>query len=225
VTVDGRPVALAGPSPGRILALHKPFGVVTTLYDPQGRPTVRDLLPRDRRWLPVGRLDLASEGLLLCTDDIALVHAIAHPSHGLRKRYRVWVEPKPTDAQLYALTHGMVVESRVVRARDASRVDPAKAEAGLWLDPRRRVRSAGGVLDITLVEGRNREIRRMCTACGLRVRRLVRIAVGPVRLTGLRPGRYRYLTERETYAVVADRREGLSARPDAHALPVLRDTE
>lgn len=203
IAVDGRPVSLDRLSnPGVVLAVHKPFGYVTTLSDPEGRRTIKDLLPEGERFLPIGRLDLASEGLLLCTNDGDLLQTVAHPSYGVHKVYRAWVSPEATRTETDRLLSGIPLEDGLARALSCRIVDVASAERGLALDPRRHAADAATVLEMTLSEGRRREVRRLLEALGLEVRRLVRIAVGPVRLTGLPPGRYRYLTEAEMRALV-----------------------
>lgn len=198
IAVDGRAVPVRPAPNGRaIIAVHKPFGYVTTLSDPEGRRTVKDLLPPGRRLVPIGRLDLATEGLLLCTDDGDLVQAVAHPRSGVHKIYRAWVDRPVASDETRRLLVGVNLEDGPARALSVHVLDPERGEAGFLLDPQRHVRDAGAVLELVMAEGRRREVRRLVEALGLRVRRLVRIAVGPVRLTGLPPGRYRYLTEAE----------------------------
>jgi len=199
ILVDGRPLPARPPT--RALALHKPFGVVSTLRDPDGRPTVADLLPAGQAIVPIGRLDLASEGLLVCTNDGDLVQTVGHPSSGVVKVYRAWVAGGAVDAACRALARGVVLEDGPARPERVRRLTPAEAGRGLVLDDRPRARAATAVVEVALVEGRNREVRRMAEAVGLDVLRLVRVAVGPVTLTGLRPGRYRYLSEQEVAAL------------------------
>ncbi len=203
LTVDGRLVEVTGPGEDRVvLALHKPFGYVTTLKDPEGRRTVRDLLPREERLLPIGRLDLATEGLLLLTNDGDLLQAVAHPSGGVRKIYRAWVNTRPEPKDVERLLRGIDLEDGPARALSCRVLEPTAGEAGLVLDPRRTPRDAVAVCELTMTEGRRREVRRLLGALGVDVLRLIRIAVGPIRLTGLPPGRYRYLTEPETERLV-----------------------
>lgn len=208
IVVNGKPISLTLPGKARVIvAVHKPFGYVTTMSDPEGRRTVKDLLPAAPRLVPIGRLDLATEGLLLCTDDGDLVQAVAHPSRGVHKVYRAWVDrPVPSD-DTRRLLAGIGLEDGPARALSVRVLDPARSESGFLLDPARHVRDPGDVLEIVIAEGRRREVRRLVEAIGLRVRRLVRIAVGPVRLTGLPPGRYRYLTDVETARLVGSDRE------------------
>jgi 23S rRNA pseudouridine2605 synthase len=209
ILVDGRP--LPSPPRRRVLALHKPRGYVTTLRDPWGRPTVADLLPPDGRLVPVGRLDRESEGLLLCTNDGAVVQAVAHPRGGVRKRYLVWVEGRAEPGHLAALVGGLELEDGPARALGARRVDPGRAVRGLELAPPPGGAADGDVVEVVMGEGRKREVRRLFAAAGLKVVRLVRVAVGSVTLTGLGPGRYRYLSEREVDSLLASR-EGEGAR-------------
>src|SRR5438445_2825680 len=133
------------------LALHKPTGVVTTRRDPRRRRIVMDLVDRIPGLVPVGRLDADSRGLLLLTTDGELAHRVAHPRYGVRKQYRVAVSPEPTDAQIARLLAGMMLEDGRARALEA-----------------RRGRDAA-VLELTMAEGRRREVRRMCAAVGLAV--------------------------------------------------------
>jgi 23S rRNA pseudouridine2605 synthase len=200
IRVDGRPLPSA-PAPV-VLALHKPAGYVTTLRDPQGRPTLRDLLPESPRLVPVGRLDMDSEGLLLCTNDGAIVQAVAHPSGGVPKRYRAWVVGRPGHESMAALTAGLVLEDGPARAIEARAMTRWEAERGLELAPRVLPAGVDAVIELVMAEGRKREVRRLLAAAGLPVARLVRIAVGPFTLTGLGPGRYRYLLEPDVRALL-----------------------
>jgi 23S rRNA pseudouridine2605 synthase len=179
LTVDGSRVVLDARR--RYWLLNKPAGVVTTASDERGRPTVVELVPREPRVFPVGRLDSDSEGLLLLTNDGDLAHRVTHPSFGVSKRYLAEVERLPPGA-LARLRAGVELDdgpARALRARLVSR-------AG-----RRQM------VEVEVVEGRNREVRRMLDAVGAPVRRLVRTAVGPLRLTGLVPGDHRALRPEE----------------------------
>jgi 23S rRNA pseudouridine2605 synthase len=184
VEVDGR---VAAPPPETVtILLHKPRGYVSTAADPAGRPTVLDLAPRDLgRLHPVGRLDFQSEGLLLLTNDGSLTFAITHPRHQVAKVYEVWCEPAPSREQIERLRAGVRLADGPARP-DA--VEPA--QTGPWLR-------------ITLREGRNREVRRLCAAVGLDVRRLRRVAVGPLWLGDLPPGAWRRLGPAEVAALRA----------------------
>jgi 23S rRNA pseudouridine2605 synthase len=162
--------------------LNKPRGVITTASDPQGRPTVIDLLPPEPRVFPVGRLDGDSEGLLLLTNDGDLTHRLTHPSYGVDKEYLVEVEGDPSKGDLARLRDGVDLED--------GRTAPAKvAQLGDRL------------LRITIHEGRNRQVRRMCDAIGHPVVRLVRTRIGPLTDRSLKPGTWRALAQDEVRAL------------------------
>lgn len=191
VTVDGR--ELPPREPKRYVLLHKPPGYLTTRDDPRGRPRVFDLLPDlGVRLHPVGRLDADAEGLLLLTNDGPLTYRLTHPRHGIPRVYHVLVEGRADAAALGALRRGVLLEDGPARADAAVRL-PGAGPGVVWLA-------------LTLGEGRYREVKRLCRAVGLRVRRLVRVEFGPLRLGRLAPGRWRELTEREVEAL---RGEGL----------------
>ena len=177
IRVDGRP--LKGPQKRTYLMLNKPRGYVTTLSDEKGRKTVADLVQGcgARVW-PVGRLDLDSEGLLILTDDGELTQRLLHPSHEGGKEYLVWVKGD-IPAALPVLRGPMALD-------------------GVPLSPAQVERAGEGILSVTIHEGRNRQVRRMCEAAGLHVTRLKRIAEGALRLGTLKPGQWRYLTGEET---------------------------
>ncbi|HHY92029.1 MAG TPA: rRNA pseudouridine synthase [Firmicutes bacterium] len=179
ITVQGKRL----PSPRRTyLLLNKPRGYVTTLHDPQGRPTVADLVPGPERVFPVGRLDLDSEGLLLLTNDGQLAYLLTHPRFGVEKVYEAWVQGRPTPADLAVLRRGVVLEDGPARARDVQVL-------GAW---------AGGTrLALTMVEGRKREVRRLLAALGFPVERLIRRRLGPVELGTLSAGQVRSLSPAE----------------------------
>ncbi|MBI4506984.1 MAG: rRNA pseudouridine synthase [Chloroflexi bacterium] len=181
VTLDGRPLGAA--PPGIYWLLHKPPGYLTTTRDPQGRPTILDLLPRGVRVYPVGRLDAASEGLLLLTNDGALAHRLAHPSSQVPKEYHVLVDQRVDRALPERLDGGGVV-------LDDGRI--ARAEVRLL-----RAAPDGSWLRFVLREGRKRQVRRMCAALGLGVLRLRRVRLDGVALGALPPGRYRPLSAEE----------------------------
>ena len=173
VTVDGVRVSL---QPGLVYyVLNKPRGVVTTASDPQGRPTVIDLVPNSPRVWPVGRLDADTEGLLLLTNDGEFTQHLAHPSHGVEKEYLAHVVGDPGPGALRTLREGVEL--------DDGRTAPATA-----------VRVEAGVIRIVIHEGRNRKVRRMCDAIGHPVVRLVRVRVGSLRTPRLAPGAWRALT-------------------------------
>ncbi|MDR0184413.1 pseudouridine synthase [Lysobacter arvi] len=176
-----------------LIALNKPYGVLCQFTDrstPPRRTLAEFGLPPDV--YAAGRLDHDSEGLLLLTDDGALAHRLTDPRHKEPKTYWVQVEGEPSDAQLDALRRGVVLNDGPTRPAKAQRLDaPA-----LWpRDPPVRFRKTvpDAWLEITLGEGRNRQVRRMTAAVGLPTLRLVRVAIGPHRLDGLSPGEWRRL--------------------------------
>jgi 23S rRNA pseudouridine2605 synthase len=180
VLVDGAPVTLPDAGGLAVYAVNKPGGVVSTASDPQGRATVVSLVRSDRRLYPVGRLDIDTTGLMLLTNDGALAHRLTHPSFEVRKTYRVVVRRGPvTGVQLAKLREGVLLED--------GRTAPAEA---------RRV--AHDTFELTIHEGRNRQVKRMCEAVGHRVKRLERIAFGPLALGDLAVGRSRRLSAAET---------------------------
>jgi 23S rRNA pseudouridine2605 synthase len=187
VRLDGR--ALAAPAERRCLMLNKPRGYVTTLADERGRPTVAELVADcGVRVYPVGRLDMDSQGLLLLTNDGALAHRLAHPSHGMEKEYRVTVS-----GRLEGCAERL---SALRKLEDGSPIAPARA-ATLLREPGR------WVLSVTIRQGLNRQVRRMCAMAGLRVHRLERVREGPLTLGDLPPGCWRPLTAAEVSALSA----------------------
>ena len=177
IRVDGRRIKVV--ERHRYLLLNKPRGYVTTRSDPQRRPTVIDLLHGVRDYVyPVGRLDFESEGLLLLTNDGDLAARLTHPRHGVARVYEVRVVGAPDDHDLKRLARGLMIEGR--------RTEPAEVKA-----------LAPGHLLITVREGRNRQVRRMCDAIGHPVSDLRRVAIGPIRDPKLRPGEWRELSEEE----------------------------
>ena len=186
VLVDGAPLR---PRSKEVWAMHKPVGYVTTAADEHGRATVYDLLPPDASWLaPVGRLDRDSSGLLLFTNDNDLAHAINAPASKLPKVYEVRVKGRVGDAALTTLRNGVALHDGTTR--------PARADA---LDHDAR----STLLRIELVEGRNRQIRRMVLAIGSRVWTLHRISVGPIGLGDQAEGSCRRLAPDEVQALRA----------------------
>ena len=191
VVVDGVRVQ---PGPARWVMLNKPAGFLTTRHDDRGRDTVYDLLPESLRGLVhVGRLDQATEGLLLFTNDGEVAHLLAHPRYGVEREYRARVGGTPSAAVLRRLVSGVKLEDGVARARRA-RV--------LARDP------PCAVLELVLTEGRKREVRRMCLAVGHPVRRLERVRFGPIRLRGLARGEWRELGKAEMAALKELRASG-----------------
>ncbi|NPV52316.1 MAG: rRNA pseudouridine synthase [Firmicutes bacterium] len=183
IRVDGRVIACHVP---RVyLALNKPRGYVTTTRDPQGRPTVLDLIPDVRmRVFPVGRLDSDTEGLLILTNDGDFAYALTHPKHEVPRTYIAWVSGLPAEASLEALRNGVILE------------DGPTAPADVRVLGRHR---RGVVLQLRIHEGRKRQVRRMCKAVGHPVLALRRVAIGPLRLDdlGIDVGGYRFLTPDE----------------------------
>lgn len=172
VTVDGAAVPVAPAS--RLWLFHKPQGVLTTERDPQGRRTIYDILPDHLpRVMPVGRLDLNSEGLLLLTNDGALKRRLELPSTGWRRRYRVRVHGRPDSKLLAGLARGIVIDG--IEYQPIEAVLDKQAATNAWLS-------------MSLTEGKNREIRKLCEHLGLRVNRLIRLAFGPFQLGRLPAG-------------------------------------
>lgn len=186
ITLDGQRLHLAAArqQQRRTLLLHKPPGVLCTCRDPQGRPTVLDLLPPAVApgLYPVGRLDRDSEGALLLTNDGDLALRLTHPRHGHHKTYRVWLMGFPSAASLAAWRSGLVLDGRRTR--------PARVE----LEHRSAV---GSCLRIVLREGRKRQIRRIADQLGHPVRRLQRLAIGALPLGSLASGGWRWLETRD----------------------------
>ncbi len=173
----------------RLILLNKPYGVLCQFSDASGRPTLADFVPVADVY-PAGRLDADSEGLVVLTDDGALQHRITDPRHKLPKTYWVQVEGSPTREALAALRAGVELDDGRTRPARARLI----AEPRLWPRvPPIRVRRAipTSWLEITLREGRNRQIRRMTAGVGFPTLRLVRRSVGPFTLGGLAPGAYR----------------------------------
>lgn len=172
VTVDGDPVA--APAPARLFLFHKPAGVLTTERDPQGRPTIYDRLPRDLpRVVPVGRLDLNTEGLLLLTTDGALKRQLELPSTGVERAYRARAYGRVTQEQLEALIEGVEIDGVRYGSIDANL--ERRTGANVWVE-------------MVLTEGKNREVRRVLEHLGLKVGRLIRTRYGPFVLADLPVG-------------------------------------
>jgi len=182
IRVDGRRVKL--PERHRYVLLNKPRGYVTTRSDPHKRPTVIDLIGAREYIYPVGRLDFDSEGLLILTNDGDLAARLTHPSHGVNRIYEARVLGIPDAHDVQRLTRGVVIDGR--------RTDPAQIEL---MPGKRDDRHA--TLRITIHEGRNRQVRKMCEAIGHPVERLRRVAIGPLRDSRLKPGQWRDLTAEE----------------------------
>jgi 23S rRNA pseudouridine2605 synthase len=180
VTVDGDRVPV---DPALVhLLLNKPPGVVTTLSDPQGRPTVMDLVPPNPRVYPVGRLDRDTEGLLLLTNDGELANRLAHPRYEVEKTYVAQVRGQLRKSAVRRLREGVELEDGPAAARSIK-------ELGTSADKT--------LVEIVLAEGRKREVRRMLSAVGVPVERLARVKLGPLPLGDISPGKFRPLTSAE----------------------------
>ena len=176
ILLDGRPL------PSRenyvYIMLHKPRGYVTTLSDEKGRKTVAELVSDcGLRVYPVGRLDMDSEGLLLLTNDGEFANRLMHPKHEVEKTYLTWVSDY-SEAALQQLKQPITLDGYRIRAPKVRAIKP-------------------GMLEITIHEGRNRQVRRMCDAAGMKVTRLKRVREGSLALGDLPLGAWRYLTEKE----------------------------
>jgi 23S rRNA pseudouridine2605 synthase len=188
IEVDGRPLA-RHEAAHHYVALNKPLGVVSTAHDPEGRPTVVELVHSPRRLYPVGRLDIDSQGLVLMTDDGELTFRLTHARFGVEKEYHVLVTcPDFGEAQLERLRNGVRLDDGLARAVRASIV--RATPRGIWMR-------------IVLVEGRQRQVRRMLAAIGCAVDGLQRVRIGPLLLGDLEPGQYRTLRQREVEALRA----------------------
>ena len=190
LSVDGRTIRPPKKKEYKYYMLHKPRGYITTSSDDRGRKTVMELIKDiPERVYPVGRLDKDSEGLLLFTNDGALANALTHPSHQVAKMYRVTVHPAATKEQVVALANGVVLD-------DGTKTLPAIIRVVAEDEDRT-------VMEMSIKEGKNRQIRRMCRAVGLDVARLSRKSVGAVKLGMLAPGKYRELKPSEILALEA----------------------
>jgi len=179
VELDGEPVT---PQQLAYVLLHKPAGTVTTASDPQGRPTVVDLVDLPERVVPVGRLDVDTTGALLLTNDGPLAHRLAHPRYGVEKVYVADVEGRPDEQALRALSEGVELEDGMTAPATVRCLAPSRVE-------------------LTLHEGRNRQVRRMLEAVGHPVERLHRSVYAGLTLEGLEPGAWRELTPEEVAAL------------------------
>jgi 23S rRNA pseudouridine2605 synthase len=175
VEVDGEEVAAQRLA---YVLLHKPPGTVTTARDPQGRPTVVELVDLPERVVPVGRLDVDTTGALLLTNDGPLAHRLAHPRYGVEKTYEVEVEGDPDERALERLRDGVDLDDGRTAPAKARRLGPSK-------------------LELVLHEGRNHQVKRMCEAVGLPVKSLHRSVYAGLTLEGLEPGRWRELEPSE----------------------------
>ncbi len=186
VAVDGQPILREKHRTLYYVMLHKPRGYVTTMKDELDRKNVSQLVDLPARVYPVGRLDKNSEGLLIMTNDGALAHRLMHPSYQIDKTYRVTVREKVGDLEAVQLSEGVTI--------DGQKTAPATVRV-LEVSPER------SVMEITIHEGRNRQVRKMCEAVGLTVVRLKRNTEGPLKLGMLPPGKWRHLTQQEVRAL------------------------
>src|SRR3954447_3719080 len=192
VEVDGTPIPIA---PGLVhLLLNKPRGVVSTADDPQGRPTVIELVPDEPRVFPVGRLDQDTEGLLILTNDGELTHRLTHPRFGVEKEYLAHVQGRPTRGTVRRLREGVELSDGLTAPAEASLLAP-------------------DLLRLVIHEGRNRQVRRMCEAVGHPVERLVRTRIGPLADRRLKPGTWRPLTVDEVLDLERSVAAGASGVP------------
>ena len=184
ITLDNRPLRAAGKI---YLLLYKPVGYLTTWRDPEGRPTVYDLVRDAGQWLtPVGRLDLDTSGLLILTNDNQFAERVTNPDHGMAKTYLVKAASLLTEEQLEELRRGPLLNDGPTRPALVTRVrDSAKYT----------------FFEMAITEGRNRQVRRMVEAIGSKVLKLVRLAIGPVRIGDLQIGKWRRLTDDEVRAL------------------------
>jgi len=181
ILVDGRMLPSTGAR--MYIMLNKPKGYVCTLKDEKGRKNVTELvnIPNVRLY-PVGRLDMYSEGLLLMTNDGEFANRLMHPSYEVKKTYRTWVQGQDVGLAVEYLRAPMEIDEYIVHADCVDIVD---------------VFHGGAVLNITISEGRNRQVRKMCSQCGLKVTKLVRVSEGPLQLGDLQIGKWRHLSEDE----------------------------
>jgi 23S rRNA pseudouridine2605 synthase len=180
LTVDGAPVPVREDLETHLL--YKPVGVISTADDPQGRETVVDLVASEQRLYPVGRLDADSEGLILLSNDGELTNRVTHPRYGITKTYLAEVVASPDKSVVRRLTEGVELDDGPARAQSARLVDSRPDRA---------------LVELVMLEGRNREVRRMFEAVGHEVVRLVRTAIGPITDPNLAPGNSRRLSAPE----------------------------
>ena len=232
IRVDGR--RLSAPERKRYILLNKPAGFVSTRSDPQRRRTVIDLLHGVREYVyPVGRLDYETEGLLLLTNDGDLAARLTHPRHGVERSYEARVAGMPDEDALRQLRDGIPLDGRRTLPAEATLLNARRGRAGGSEDPPPRKREhAGvgrskdlqrrereGVLQITIREGRNRQVRRMCEAVGHPVRELTRTRIGPLSDRRLKPGMWRDLSAAEVTTLQALAARPAPTRPPRRARP------
>lgn len=180
LTLDGFPLPVNPEIETHLL--YKPVGVISTAADPQGRKTVVDLIASEKRLYPVGRLDADSEGLILISNDGDLTNRITHPRYGIAKKYLALVDGVPSTSQLRRLVSGVELEDGAAHAQSARLLDSSDGRA---------------LVEMVMVEGRNREVRRMLAEIGHETVSLVRTAIGPIIDQGLQPGESRLLSATE----------------------------
>jgi len=186
LTLDGAPLPVNPEL--RTFLLNKPVGVVSTAQDPQGRPTVVEIVAADVRLYPIGRLDIDSEGLILVSNDGELTNRVTHPSYGVTKKYVALVGGKPSRQQIGTLVGGIALDDGPAAAVSARILDSSPTET---------------LVEVVMVEGRNREVRRMFGAIGFAVVRLARTAIGPISDPKLKPGEFRLLETSEVAGLLA----------------------
>ncbi len=181
ILVDGKALPSGGEK--TYIMLNKPRGYVTTLKDEKGRKNVTELTKElGQRLYPVGRLDMYSEGLLIMTNDGDFANTLMHPSHNMKKTYYTWVTGEDIGPRIEYLREPMLIDDYMISPAEVDIVD---------LFP------GGALLAISIFEGRNRQVRKMCAEAGLKVTRLRRVSEGPLELGDLKTGRWRYLSEEE----------------------------
>lgn len=186
LTVDGAPVPVSADL--ETYLLNKPVGVISSASDPRGRRTVVDLIESSKRLYPVGRLDADSEGLILVSNDGELTNRVTHPSFGVSKRYVAELDGEITKSALRQLSEGVDLDDGPARAESARLIDAGRGRS---------------MIEMVMMEGRNREVRRMLEAVGYPVTRLVRTAIGGLSDSKLRPGAYRRLTAADIQRMLA----------------------
>ena len=187
ITVDGELIYTRKKKEKHYIALNKPRGYVTTMSDEMGRKTVFDLVADlGCRVYPIGRLDKNSEGIILLTDDGEFANMMMHPKYQISKRYRVTVDSAVSDDTVSELATGVVIDGKMTAPAIINVVSLGAERT---------------VMEMTIKEGRNRQIRKMCEAVGLNVKRLKRTMIGPLKLGMLQPGEYRELTRAEVAAL------------------------
>ncbi len=200
VTVDGVPLKL--PQGHLYIALHKPRRVISTVQDPHGRPTVRDLIPLQDRLYPVGRLDFDSEGLILMTNDGDLTQRLTHPRYGHIRVYRVLVAGEPDPKALQRWKKGITLDDRPARCKNV--VVESTERGQTWLR-------------MTVKEGRNHLVRRMVAALGYPAQRVIRVQMGPIMLSDLPLRKWRYLTQGEIRTL--EKEVGVDLHPTTPSTP------